>query len=566
MSRPRAEWLFVTALLLFAAGLRFFGLSFGQPDPQYARSSVPHQLLPMEAPIHPDEFLFITLPLQMLVENRLNPKFYHNPSLLIYANYATFALTGAGQGIDAALRKNLNGRQYAPFHLYVIGRTYSALGGLLAVAATYALARQMGGRFAALTAGLLVTVSLPLVQHAHYTTTSSLAAGFTAVSVWTAFAWLRGGGRHWPLLALAAVCAGLAAGSRYNAAASALVVGLVGLVGVYRWRARRMLAGVLTAWALAPLTFVFTTPAVVFDTAFFLEEFRYITGQYLAGIDVQFPMTPWAGLFFEYRYLALFGLGASAALLVPFGVYAAWAQRPPLRKLLRHDAALLYTLILLIYLAAYSCVNLRTVRPDLSDQMLLPVLPQFALLTGLGAAWLYRPLPLKWLTGPALALAVVIVPLALTLPFVRQLTQPDTREIVLAWVYDHLPRGARVHLNGPYNVPLDPTDYPWTQTYGGQLIAPDELLVAGVDYMILSDAWYHNVLRSTAMTPPDYADDLRAYLDGLDAAFPRIAWIERPVWAGYDWMTHTPSYWHNPGLVLYCLTKTACAASGGQAS
>lgn len=558
MNRPRGEWLFVTALLLLAAGLRFVGIGFGQPDAQYARSSVPDQLMPMEAPLHPDEFLFITLPLQMLVEGRLNPKFYHNPSLLIYANYATFALTGAGQGIDPALREGLNGRQYAPFHLYVIGRVYSALGAMLAVAATYGLARQMGGRFAALTAGLLAAVSLPLAQHAHYATTSSLAAGFTAVSIWAAFAWLRGGGRRWPLLALAGVCAGLAAGSRYNAAAVSIVVFLVGLVGLRRGRGR---AAVLAAWALVPLTFALTTPAVVFDTAFFLDEFRYITGQYLAGVDVQFPMSPWAGLLLEYRYLALFGLGAPAALLVPLGIYAAWDARPPWRDLLRRDSALLWTLIVLVYLAAYSYVNLRTARPNLSDQMLVPVLPQFAALAGLGAAWLYRRLPLdRRLGGPALALAVVIVPLALTLPFVRQLTQPDTRDLLLVWANDHLPPGARVHLNGPYNVPLDPADYPWTQTYGGQLITPAELRAAGVDYMIVSDAWFHEVLRAPAMTPPDYAAELRAYLAGLDAAFPRIAWIERPVWAGYDWMTHTPSYWHNPGLAVYCLNPEACAA------
>jgi hypothetical protein len=339
-----------------------------------------------------------------------------------------------------------------------------------------------------------------------------------------------------------------------------IVVFLVGLIGLWRWPTRPTLAAALAAWALVPLTFALTTPAVVLDTAFFLDEFRYITGQYLAGVDVQFPVTPWAGLALEYRYLTLFGLGAPATLLVPLGVYAAWADRPPLRDLLRRDSALLWTLILLIYLAAYSYVNLRTTRPNLSDQMLVPVLPQFAALAGVGAAWLYRRLPLnRRLAGPGLALAVVIVPLALTLPFVQQLAQPDTRQIMLAWVYDHVPRGAAFHLNGPYNVPLDPADYPWTQTYGGQLITPDELRAAGVDYMILSDAWYHDVLRSTAMTPSDYARDLRAYLDDLDAAFPRIAWIARPVWAGYDWMTHTPSYWHNPGLTLYCLNSAACS-------
>jgi len=36
------------------------------------------------------------------------------------------------------------------------------------------------------------------------------------------------------------------------------------------------------------------------------------------------------------------------------------------------------------------------------------------------------------------------------------------------WLYDHVPRGAHIHLTGPYNVPLDAADYVTTQSYGGE--------------------------------------------------------------------------------------------------
>ena len=82
-------------------------------------------------------------------------------------------------------------------------------------------------------AGLLVAVSMPMVQHSHYATTSSLAAGFALLSIWASLAALRCSQRAaiWPrYLALAGIAAGLSAGNRYNAAAVGIVVFLAGWV------------------------------------------------------------------------------------------------------------------------------------------------------------------------------------------------------------------------------------------------------------------------------------------------------------------------------------------------
>ena len=578
----RVEWLFIVALILFAAALRFTGLAYGQPDPRYDHSGIDRGLINFNTPIHPDEHLFITKPLQMLLTRQYNPKFFHNPSFLINANLVTFWLTDAGNGLTHEDRRGVNGRSYAPFHLYIIGRTYSALGGILAVAAAYAATRRIGGRYASLIAGLLTTVSLPMVQHAHYTTTSSLAAGFTAVAVWASIASLHSK-RRW-MFWLAGLAAGLAAGNRYNAALVAVVAFLAGLILLYRdssWRSRRT---VLIGWLLAPATFVFTTPWVIFDTAFFLEELRYILGQYLSGEDVQFT-TPY-GLWFEYHYLITFGLGVPAALAVLMGIYAAWRERPRGGYFLRHNSLLLFVLVLLIYLVVYSLVNLRTVRPALSDQMLVPVIPQLALIAGLGAAWLYERLPLsKRVLAPGLAILLVIIPLVPSLQLIYQFAQPDTREIMQRWVYDHLPRGSHIHLLGPYNVPLDRADYTWSQSFarelpsvaqlrgqepfnrpllmmgeGGDFVPVEEIQPGEIDYIILSDAWYFSIERSGEYVPPEYIQRIHDYMASLDESLTEIAHIERPAWTGYDWVMQSASYWHNPGLAAYCVHEESCTA------
>jgi hypothetical protein len=336
----------------------------------------------------------------------------------------------------------------------------------------------------------------------------------------------------------------------------------------------------LIGWFLVPVSFTLTTPHVIFDPAFFLSEFRYITNQYIGGLDVLFT-TPY-GLWFEYRYLALFGLGVPAAIAMVVGVWVSaetfFARGS--KHQIRNSGSLLkglwlYMLILSVYLVAYSLVVLKTPRAALSDQLLVPVIPQFALVVGIGAGWLIQGLhsyvrrtrtplagvSLERLLVPLIIAALMVVPLVLSVQFVRQLAQPDTRQLMQVWIYEHLPRGSTVHLNGPYNVPLDAADYTWTQNYAADLVSLEELRNQNVDYMILSDAWYYDTLRSGEIVPEDYHQQLRAYLATFEQGAVKIGWIERPAWTGYDWVMHTASYWHNPGLAVYCLSESSCTAA-----
>lgn len=541
------DWLFITILLFFAVCLRLIAIDFGQPDAQYAQSTVPMQMLHDQTPLHPDEFLFITRPFRMLLTGHPNPQFFENPLFLINTNFVSFWLTDAGNGLTHDERLTGNFRNYAPFHLYVIGRVYSALGGILAVAGAYAATRLIAGRYAALLAGLLSAVALTLVQHAHYSTTSSLSAGFVMLCIWASFAALRAklARNQWILFVLAGICAGLAGGNRYNAAAVSLIVFFAGWILLFRHFSRQTTALVLIGWMAFPVTFLFTTIQLLFDFDGFLRDFRSISTQYLSGLDRINSVSPLTGLWLEYQYLFLMVLGIPALILCLWSLYALFQPKKRL-----------YVILLLTLIIPYSFVILRTVRPNGADQLLIPVIPVFAMLTGIGFAglvtWLDRQ---SGYLAPIIIVFVVCMPLIFTVQFLWVLNQLDTREHLQVWVYEHLPRNSRIHLVGPYNVPLDAADYDVSQSFSN-FESAEELRAMDVDYLIVSGALFHPAQGANA----DYLVGIHTVQDSWQVAgFRQIAAVNSPNWwiVGYRGL-HTPSYWHDPDLTVYCMNPIIC--------
>ncbi|MEO0562165.1 MAG: hypothetical protein AAF125_08625 [Chloroflexota bacterium] len=534
-------------LLLGGAVLRFSGLSFGQPP-----DATPNGTIHEAAALHPDEFLFVQRPLRMLLTDERNPKFFHNPSFLINTNYVVFWLTGERANMTWDERADLSARSQAPFRLYITARTFSALGGMLAVAATYAGARILSGHWGGIVAAAVVSASLPMVQHAHYATTSSLAAGFVAVSVWASLAALRGtldeawiaptnNNMPWPwLFVLGGACAGLAAGNRYNAAAVSIVVFLAGCV--LMWRARRMVWWVLVGWILFPVVFVFTTPHVIFDTAFVWSEFQFITNQYIGDEQNPLNVSPWLGLWYEVRYLVVFGVGLPGAVLVLIGVWRGWVMQR------------IETVILLAFLLPYTYVVLRTIRPLGADQMLVPIVPTVALFVGMGATRASQYVS-RWVIG-----GVVMLPLLwFSVPVVVNFTLEDNRYQAADWAEQHLPEGARVHLYGPYNAPLNPTQYEMTQTFGtGETLSLGDVESPKYDIVIVSDAWIRHFERARYVDR-DYAEAVLGAVDTLDAYRLYTEWSRWWVPGSEDAM-HSATYWHQPGIRVYCLTELGCGS------
>ncbi|MGB1286767.1 MAG: hypothetical protein ACPG7F_09565, partial [Aggregatilineales bacterium] len=460
--------------------------------------------------------------------------FFDTPSLLINLNYLTFVATGSGEGLDPVIREERSLREYAPYPLYVIGRMYSVLGGLITVAAAFATARLLSGRYASIAAGLFTAVAFQLVQYAHYATTTSLSSGLTMLCIFMALKSLKSKDdtAFVRYLIGSVICAGLATGARYNAG---VILGVPLLVNLIRLLQKRryiflFLPGLMIA--LFGVTFIITTPGSITNTGKFIEGINFITGQYLSGEG----MSPWLGLFYEWQYLAVFSLGLPLTALIFAGCYNIVYQQP-------RDTQLAYVVII-TYLLVYSLLILRTIRPAGADQLLVPIITPCAIIGAAGLTAVARRFIWTRITG---LLLCIILPLSFSLQFVYQLEQTDTREHMQAWVYNTIPEQHRILLVGPYNVALDDEHYTTAQSFSMEIT---DATLKNYDYMILSDALPQFRAR---LIPGTY------YIAPLVLQTP-VASIERPLWAGYDSPLHTASYWHNPSIYIYCLHQDACDA------
>ncbi len=129
MKLALTERVFTVVLLALAFTVRILPLTWGQPDPTFARSFHDKGMIHEQTPLHPDEFLFVALPFRKLLEPGYNFIFYENPSFTINVSYLVARFSRVGQGLNPQDRVGLNERYYAPFSLYIMTRTLSALGG-----------------------------------------------------------------------------------------------------------------------------------------------------------------------------------------------------------------------------------------------------------------------------------------------------------------------------------------------------------------------------------------------------------------------------------------------------
>lgn len=503
----RVDWIAVTLLLLFTAGLRIIGISYGQLNSAYVPSTAPYGMLHEQTPMQPDEYLSVAVPMDMALHNRLNPNFFEYPAFIVNTNFVLYHLTGALDGLSLDDRKGESLRIYADFSLYVFSRMYSVYGGLLMVACAYAISRLVAGRYVALCAGLLTAVSFTLVQHAHYIKPGTLSAGWMMLATWACVASLYSKNmryREW-LYIVGGVSTGLAATTRYNAAAVGLIVLLVGLILLYRYRTQRMMLGIFLSWIAIPTVFLLGSPYVLIDFENFWKGFTYIVGQFtVTGQNVQnyFLVDSWTGFGYVLTYLLLFAIGIPAIVYMGLGFIGAWQDRPRQTNLLKQNSQLLYALIIGIFVGVYALVILRTIRPGHSDNLLILVLPYIALLASVGAGWLVKfiPLPTSF-TMPTVLLILILQPLILSVQVVEMFNQQDTRHVMLDWIHNNIPHNARFFLNGPYNVPLDIALYPYEQQFG--MYVPTLPEGDNYDYMIYSDALAYDVLRSESLVPAD---------------------------------------------------------------
>jgi 4-amino-4-deoxy-L-arabinose transferase-like glycosyltransferase len=439
-------------IILLALGLRLWGVSFGLP---YV--------------IQPDEPSVEMRALHMWLAGDPNPHYYVYPSLYydLQALWAFLAAHAAGLFSPDLLRHPL---QHLPF-FYLSGRVLTAALGTATVAVTYLAGRVLSPRLG-LIAALFLAVAAQHVQQSHYITVDAPTALFTALTALWALRALREGGRLRDVL-LAGLCAGLAAGTKYNAGvalALPLAAALLARGRPWGWR----LGAVVAAMAAAALAFLLTTPFALLDPAPLLRSLHVIARHYSSG-------HPGAegnnNALWYLSYLWTDGLLPPLTVLAVAGVALCLRYR---------RAGVVLLAFALPYYALLCATYVRF------DRNLLPLLPFLALCAAASAEAMVPRLAALLRNHPAayaLVLGVAVAPplyAASRADFA--ITHPFSEQVAVAWANAHLPRRAALATENWEGLSFSARRYRITHLGALAWQPYNWLLARGVRYVV-ADSW-----------------------------------------------------------------------------
>lgn len=208
------RWILLGVILLVAAALRLWGVTFG---------------LPYE--YHVDEVQYVRQAASMGAKG-LAPTWWNNPPFFKYLLFAEdgglflFSRLAGWYKSSAAFGSTLS---IDPTVLYVMGRATSALFGVFTVLVAYVLTRDAFNRRAGLVAAWILATCFIHVRDSHFATNDIAVTFFMTFAVWCAVRLLKCGKIRWYALGGAAVRLGFA--TKYSAAFVALPL----LTGLTRW-------------------------------------------------------------------------------------------------------------------------------------------------------------------------------------------------------------------------------------------------------------------------------------------------------------------------------------------
>jgi len=493
-------WAAALAILLLAAGLRFWALDFGLPNPR----------------TRPDEY-------PVIQRTRRPALGMYDVRWSVYPHayvYATWLWSETGLRVAQGLGLQPEGdypviAQRDPTRLYPIARSLSAAAGTAAVLVLMLLTRGAFGNAAALAAGVLLATSFLHARDSHGIKPDVLLSLATIGT----FALLA------PLLRRPSLWTGAAAGLGVGAAMAAKYPGVLLALPVYAaavmasgergWR-RVLPAPALVAGVVAAAFFVFTSPYLVLDSDNYMWVLRVVFPQLFEGPALPGAAPPaegaaalqpefteygagdwWVGFAYHARFSLRYGMGLLPALLAPIAVAWGFVSRRPLAV-----CAALFALVYFVVIGLSPAIVARYMTP------LVPVLyfleagmlwTLFSRLASRRAAIRAFGCEIPHALAATLALAAATLilaagPLAASIAHNRIAAREDTRVQATRWMEEKLPRGTRLVILGevlmPYGRPVPPR--------GSKLLqldpSPEKLEEAGVEVVVMHE---HELYTST---------------------------------------------------------------------
>lgn len=542
-----ARWLLLV-LLVAAFALRAWDAGWGLPFTY-----------------HPDEHQYVDSAVAML-SGDLDPGRFTNPTLLKYGYallFAVVAATGRLFGQWPSMAAFQDAFAADPTSAYVLARLVTALLGTVTVALTYRLGRRVYGRTAGLVAAALLAATFLHARDGHFATNDVLTALLATWALEFAVRLARRPrGRE---LVLGAAVVGLAAATKYSAAASALPLALGYILGPTRMSAggprgavtgagsaraawptavgglpgwlRRLVDGrLLLAGIVACAVFLAAVPYAVIRPQPFIADLAQLAARGRAGFK-GVAIDPAPGWVFYIKSLA-WGMGPLMLAVAIAGLARAVARRrAPAEWVLASLPLLMWG-----YLGGQLLMFAR---------FMIPALPALAVLAAGVVVAIGRAVASAGgdvdaqgpsrdgaraigrrpaLTAAALTALLVAQPLASALRFDVLLGREDTRTEAKRWLEANVPEGTAVLVqsNGPELAGADDPAPPPRTTRRFRLTELDTLELpeqppeawrdAGNDVLVVSSFSSDRRLLDAAK---DAAH--RAYYARLAADWPLIA-------------------------------------------
>ena len=425
----------LAAIVTAAAVLRLWGLGYGLP-----------------AVYNPDEVAIMNRTLAFGTGD-LNPHNFVYPTLYFYVLFAwegLFFLAGRAAGAFESVAAFERTFFVDPTSIYLAGRAFSALCGVLTVVATYRLARRAFGTSASLAAAALLAVAPLAVRDAHYVKHDVPVTLLVVVCHLLLADVLFDASRRQRLWrwALLGGMAGLAASTHYYAVFLTLPIGVAALAlrdepaqpssgsepGTVRLsvRAWRLLVAAVACLA----SFAVTSPFLLIDRS---RAWADIVANRQIVMD---RATEASGLFasLDYygRWLTLDAVGPIAAVLALAGLVVIISRG--------WRSACLFAMFPITFL-----LFIANTFP--ASRYLNPLLPFVAVWAGAVLAWLLTRTQL--VRGLAIAAAVLAVADAgrRSVAIDRFVSRDDTRTLAQRWIESSVLPGTAI-LVQPYSVPL----------------------------------------------------------------------------------------------------------------
>lgn len=415
------RWAPILAILVAAAVVRYWAIDFCVPTTR----------------CRPDEEAVANI-VWHLFERDFNPRFFDWPSLFFYevtVGLVPFFKLGVyldwfrGERHFAALIGN------DPTIIVLTARMLSAAAGVLSVWVLFRVARRLFDQTSALVAALFLALAFLHVRDSHFGVTDVTATCLVLVSFLFIVRFVESRARRDMLVA--AVTAGLAASTKYNAAMIALPIVWTVLVPTGAPAKPLSLSARLGHCALVVtamiLAFLVTTPYAVLDYPNFLASLQGISTHLATGHGVELGR----GWVFHLTSSLRYGLGWPLLAAGIAGLVLLIAKRPRTGIVIAIFPVAYYLLIGSGY--------------TVFARYILPVVPFLCLTAAFAvseaAQWMAnrsrRPL---WATGMAWALAaLVIAPSAWSVvEFDRLLARTDSRLLAIDWIKGQFPDGATI--------------------------------------------------------------------------------------------------------------------------